>query len=91
MRRHGRRPAKNGRAGGKAPPPPLPELEPPLLDRAEITRRFPVALKQQWEENPKAPLANYLGGGSGGAQNLGEGGKGYSVTEGTVDGQKVYR
>jgi hypothetical protein len=50
-----------------------------------------VALKPQWEENPKAPLANYLGGGSGGAQNLGEGGKMFQVVEGTVNGQKVFR
>ncbi|EKC98784.1 DEAH RNA helicase [Trichosporon asahii var. asahii CBS 8904] len=92
MRRHPRRPAKNGRGGGgKPPPPPLQQLEPPLLNREEILRRFPVTLKQQWEENPKAPLANYLGGGSGGAQNLGEGGKGFVVTEGSVNGQKVFR
>lgn len=94
MRRHPRRPAKNGRGGvggGKPPPPPLQQLEPPLLNREEILRRFPVTLKQQWEENPKAPLANYLGGGSGGAQNLGEGGKGFVMTEGAVNGQKVYR
>lgn len=92
MRRHPRRPAKNGRGGGgKPPPPPLQQLEPPLLNREEILRRFPTTLKQQWEENPKAPLANYLGGGSGGAQNLGEGGKGFVVTEGSVNGQKVFR
>jgi hypothetical protein len=50
-----------------------------------------VTIKQQWEENPKAPLANYLGGGSGGATNLGDGGKGFQVEEGMIDGKKMFR
>jgi len=50
-----------------------------------------VNIKPQWQDNPKAPLANYLGGGAGGAQNLGEGGRMFSVEEGAVNGQKVFR
>lgn len=50
-----------------------------------------VDVKSQWLENPKAPLANYLGGGRGGAQELGDGGKGFTIQEGLVSGQKVIR
>ncbi|KAL7419306.1 hypothetical protein Q5752_006143 [Cryptotrichosporon argae] len=73
----------------------LVELDAPLWDQAAIKETYGekqrVFIKKQWEENPKAPLANYLGGGSGGAQDLGDGGKGFNAVEGMVDGKKVFR
>ncbi|KAL1405978.1 hypothetical protein Q8F55_007661 [Vanrija albida] len=84
----------NGHGGSrKAPPPPANVLSGPLRNRDQILQEFGqnVQLKQQWEENPKAPLANYLGGGTGGAQNLGGGGSGFQTEEGVVDGVKVFR
>lgn len=50
-----------------------------------------VPLKDQWAENPKAPLANYLGGGGGGATNLGQGGGAYQVQEGLVGSKRMFR
>lgn len=71
----------------------LQTLDGPLHDQAQIMEEYgrSVTLKPQWMENPKAPLANYLGGGAGGAQDLGDGGKGFQVREGIVDGKKVFR
>lgn len=65
----------------------------PIHDRQQIMDEYAagISIKQQWEENPKAPLANYLGGGSGGATNLGDGGKGFQVEEGTIDGKRLFR
>lgn len=65
----------------------------PLWSHDQIMASYSggVALKPQWAENPKSPLANYLGGGAGGATNLGEGGKQYDVEEGLVEGKKVFR
>lgn len=84
----------NGHGGSrKAPPPPAVVLPGPLRNRDQILQEFGqnIQLKPQWEENPKAPLANYLGGGTGGAQNLGGGGSGFQTEEGVVDGVKVFR
>jgi hypothetical protein len=50
-----------------------------------------VQIKQQWAENPKAPLANYLGGGKGGATDLGDGGKGFTIEQGMVGTSRIFR
>ncbi|KAK4683833.1 small subunit ribosomal protein S24e, partial [Tremellales sp. Uapishka_1] len=50
-----------------------------------------ISIKQQWLENPKAPLANYLGGGTGGSTDFGDGGKGFKVEEGLVGNAKIVR
>ncbi|BEI84358.1 hypothetical protein CcaverHIS002_0409620 [Cutaneotrichosporon cavernicola] len=92
---HGHRGHGRGRANGrnKTQAPPATVLPGPVHDRQQIMGEYGagISIKQQWEENPKAPLANYLGGGSGGATNLGDGGKGFQVEEGVIDGRKMFR
>lgn len=84
-----------GRGGsGGSSRPALAALPPPLHSQDQIKQLHSddgrIELKQQWSENPKAPLANYAGQG-GGATNFGEGGSAYQTTEGLVNGQKVFR
>lgn len=69
------------------------ELPGPVHDRQQIMDEHGqgIQIKQQWEDNPKAPLANYLGGGTGGASHLGDGGKGFQVEEGMIEGKKYFR
>ncbi|WWD17693.1 hypothetical protein CI109_102134 [Kwoniella shandongensis] len=78
-------PRKNGGGGGKSPA--LKQLAPPLRDQAQIMAQFGhgVTLKPQWSDNPKAPLANFLGGGKGGADTE------YKMEEGVVGDKKVFR
>ena len=70
-------------------------LSPPIHNLTHIKQVHgdggKLVLKPQWDENPKAPLANYAGGQSGGATNFGENGSAYQVSEGTVNGQKMFR
>ncbi|WVR06049.1 hypothetical protein IAU60_003077 [Kwoniella sp. DSM 27419] len=80
-----RKPAANGPATtGNAR-----QLTPPLRDHAQIMEQYgsDVMLKSQWSENPKAPLANFLGGGRGGADLNAE----YRTEEGLVGNKKVFR
>ncbi|WVF70295.1 hypothetical protein IAT40_005084 [Kwoniella sp. CBS 6097] len=64
-------------------------LAPPLHDSAQILSQYGhgVALKPQWNENPKAPLANFLGNGRGGAEMSAA----YAAEKGSVGGSQVYR
>jgi hypothetical protein len=68
-------------------------LAPPEHDEQQIMQMYGqgLQLKKEWAENPKAPLANHLGGGGGGATNLGQGGAAYKVVEGLVGAKKVFR
>ncbi|WVW82502.1 hypothetical protein I302_104513 [Kwoniella bestiolae CBS 10118] len=64
------------------------QLSPPFRDHAQIMDQYGrgVQLKAQWAENPKAPLANYLGNG-GGAEMSGE----YRAEEGMIGNKRVCR
>lgn len=86
-RNHGRS------APRKAAAPNLPQLPGPVNNHDQILKDYGqnVTIKKVWEENPKAPLANHLGGGTGGAKNLGDGGGAFLAVEALVDGQKVFR
>ncbi|WRT64327.1 uncharacterized protein IL334_001259 [Kwoniella shivajii] len=67
----------------------LQQLSPPFRDRTQIINEFGhgVELKNpQWAENPKAPLANYLGNGSGGAED-----QRYKVEEGMIGNKRICR
>ncbi|WWC86426.1 uncharacterized protein L201_001303 [Kwoniella dendrophila CBS 6074] len=65
------------------------QLTPPLRDRAQIINQYGsgVTLKSQWLDNPKAPLANFLGNGSGGAHLDQE----YRAEEGLIGNKKIFR
>ncbi|WWC66226.1 uncharacterized protein I206_100127 [Kwoniella pini CBS 10737] len=65
------------------------ELPSPLHDHAQITHQYgkSVQLKAQWLDNPKAPLANHLGNGHGGADLGSE----YRVEEGMIGNKKIFR
>ncbi|KAK8866102.1 hypothetical protein IAR55_001253 [Kwoniella newhampshirensis] len=80
-------PRRNGGSGGNAAS--AKQLAPPLHDQGQIMSQFGngITLKPQWAENPKAPLANFLGGGRGGADMGSE----YQTDEGIVAGKKVFR
>ncbi|OCF41558.1 nuclear DNA helicase II [Kwoniella heveanensis CBS 569] len=83
--------ARGGRGGAKSGTPSSRsiQLAPPLHDHAYIVSQFGqgVALKPQWNENPKAPLANFLGNGRGGAEMSAA----YTAEKGSVEGTQVYR
>lgn len=83
--------ASSSRRQKNGPPPDT--LDGPLRNRDYIFQQFGhgVTIKEQWEENPKAPLANFLGGGAGGATNVGEGGDIFKVEEGVLNGQRLFR
>ncbi|WVQ82755.1 hypothetical protein IAT38_004887 [Cryptococcus sp. DSM 104549] len=89
-RRNAHSSAASGRSGGSgASAAGGKPLSPPLNDAAQIQDQYGngVKLKSQWAENPKAPLANFLGGGKGGADlnSL------WKVEEGVVAGKKIFR
>ncbi|WWC58777.1 uncharacterized protein I303_101321 [Kwoniella dejecticola CBS 10117] len=65
------------------------QLSPPLHDHAQITSQHGnnVQLKAQWLDNPKAPLANFLGNGTGGADLGSE----YRAEEGMIGSKKMFR
>jgi hypothetical protein len=82
---------RNGGGGGgprSSAPLPLPEHNEAYIVQTYGGR---TVLKEQWAENPKAPLANYLGGGGGGATNLGQGGGAYQVQEGVIGTKRLFR
>ena len=55
------------------------------MNQQEILRQWPIRIKPEWAQNPKAPLANYFGG------SLEAGSKMFKVQEGTVDGTRITR
>jgi small subunit ribosomal protein S24e len=59
-------------------------LEPPMMDRARIIETYGknVAIKPEWAENPKSPLANHIGNKM--AIN-------YQAQSGIINGKKVVR
>ncbi|WWC99866.1 hypothetical protein V866_006775 [Kwoniella sp. B9012] len=64
------------------------QLSPPLRDHNQIIDQYgqKVHLKAQWAENPKAPLANFLGNG-GGAEMSQE----YKAEEGMIGNKRMFR
>lgn len=65
------------------------ELPGPYHSRDFIIHSFPgVTLKEQWNENPKAPLSNYLASGLGGAQSEGNP---YTFKDGVIEGKNMVR
>lgn len=88
-RGRGRTPTSNGGGGKKGVQAlPLPEYS---YEQIMQLHGKKVTLKAQWAENPKAPLANYLGNGTGGASDLGQGGGAYEVQEGLVGAKRMFR
>lgn len=84
---------RGGSYGLRRPTPPAKskqtvQLSAPLQDSQYIIATYGkgVALKPQWAENPKAPLANYLGAGSGGGAPAE-----FDVQEGMIGNKKVFR
>lgn len=71
------------------------ELSAPLRTKeqilAEYGRNGMNVLKPAWAENPKAPLANYLANGTGGATGLGKNGSMYEIEKGSFEGRKYNR
>jgi hypothetical protein len=69
-------------------------LAPPLQDKDYIISQYPELknlVKPVWIENPKAPVANFLTGGKGGANGLGPRGPAYRISIGRLGGKPVTR
>jgi hypothetical protein len=86
----------NSRSSGAASRQPEPGsvLGPPFRTKEYIQQEYErqgVFIKPMWLDNPKAPLANYLGGQTGGASGLGAGGNAFVSEMGWLDGKRVCR
>lgn len=69
-------------------------LAPPLQDKEYIIAKYAAQkhlVKSVWVDNPKAPVANFLTGGKGGANGLGPRGPAYRVTMGRLGGINITR
>jgi hypothetical protein len=67
---------------------------PPLQDKEYILAKYAAQkhlVKSVWIDNPKAPVANFLTGGRGGANGLGPRGPAYRVTMGRLGGINMAR
>ncbi|KAJ9121692.1 hypothetical protein QFC22_002312 [Naganishia vaughanmartiniae] len=69
-------------------------LAPPLQDKEYILAKYAAQkhlVKSVWIDNPKAPVANFLTGGKGGANGLGPRGPAYRVAMGRLGGVNIAR
>lgn len=69
-------------------------LNAPLQDKDYIISQYPELknlVKPVWIENPKAPVANFLTGGKGGANGLGPRGPAYRIATGRLGGKPMTR
>lgn len=69
-------------------------LNAPLQDKDYIISQYPELknlIKPVWVENPKAPVANFLTGGKGGANGLGPRGPAYRIASGRLGGKPMTR
>ena len=83
----------NGNGAGNGARAVISDLEGPIWDQTNIEATYggrTNALKDVWAENPKAPLANHPGSGTGPNDNGSEG-TGFMVVEGIIAGHKLFR
>lgn len=69
-------------------------LNAPLQDKDYIISQYPelkTLIKPVWIDNPKAPVANFLTGGKGGANGLGPRGPAYRIASGRLGGKPMTR
>jgi hypothetical protein len=69
----------------------LPTLPGPVLTTATIKSLYPCHIKDEWSNNPKAPLANYMLANGMGSGGLATGSSSFKFEHGVIDGQTVYR